>query len=94
MGDRHGGRAAFRTMNLELDRLIRRIVREPTLLDGATLATIGTRVSEPEIRMLLDKDLAGLRGRDAHPLLLMQFAGAFRIEPMPVLGRQPDQPQS
>lgn len=92
MGDGHGDRAAVRTVNLELDLLIRRIVREPALLDEATLAMLGSRVSEAEIQLLLDKDLAGLRARDAHPLLLMQFAGAFRIEAMPALGRQAPHP--
>ncbi len=75
-------------MNLELDQLISSVAREPALLDEMALATFGTRVSESEIRMLVAKDLAGLRSKGAHPLLLMQFAGVFEIEPMRALGRQ------
>lgn len=77
-------------MNHELDKLIHQIVREPTLLDEITLLTspaIGVRVAEADKHLLLDKDLAGLRDRGVHPLLLMQFAGAFRIEPMAILAR-------
>lgn len=75
-------------MNLALDRLLRQVARDPSLLDGFDADTAGGGIEESDIAVLLARDLPGLCARGAHPLLIMQFAGALHIEPMAAFRRE------
>ena len=75
-------------MNFVLDRLVRRIARDPSLLDELAGEAKAAGLDKGDLRLLLAKDLAGLRERGVPPLLLMHLAGALRIEPMAALGRR------
>lgn len=77
-----------RRMNLALDRLLRQVARDPSLLDGLDADTAGGRIEEGDIAALLARDLPVLFARGAHPLLIMQFAGALHIEPMAAFRRE------
>jgi len=75
-------------MNLALDRLLRKVARDPSLLDGLDADTARGGIEEEDIAALRARDLAALSARGAHPLLIMQFAGALHIEPMASLRRK------
>lgn len=75
-------------MNLGLDRLLRQVARDPSLLDRLDARTVGGGIEDGDIAALLAGDLLGLFERGAHPLLIMQFAGALHIEPMAAFRRE------
>ena len=73
-------------MNLSLDLFIKGIVGDPVLLtvvasDPASAAA-DAGVTLGDVDTVLRGDLAALYYRDAHPLLLMQLAGALKVDPM------------
>lgn len=80
-------------MNLVLDELLRRAVREPGFLACARTeprgAADGAGVSVEDLTTVLDGDLVTLHQRGAHPLLIMHLAGALGIDPMSRLGEHP-----
>lgn len=80
-------------MNLVLDELLRRAVREPGFLAGAQTghraAADEAGVSVEDLTTVLDGDLVTLHERGAHPLLIMHLAGALGIDPMSRLGAHP-----
>lgn len=73
-------------MNLALDELLCRVLRNPDLLDDAKQAPRETAdragVTPADVAAVLDGDLVALHGRGAHPLLLMQLAAVLGIDAM------------
>lgn len=73
-------------MNLPLDQVIRRVVRDPEFRsiaeESGQLAADLAGVRLADLAAVLDGDLVTLHQRGAHPLLIMQLAGALRIDPM------------
>jgi hypothetical protein len=81
-------------VNLPLDQVIRRVVREPGF--RAVAEAEGQRaaghagVPLADLTAVLEGDLVTLHRRGAHPLLVMQLAGVLGIDPMLRFGA--DQP--
>jgi hypothetical protein len=78
-------------VNLLLDELLRRVVREAGFREAARAephATAG-RAGVPlaDLTAVLDGELVTLHERGAHPLLIMHLAGALGIDPMETFGR-------
>lgn len=77
-------------MNLPLDQLIRRVVRDAGFRSAAERA--GQRSADiagvplTDLTAVLEGDLVTLHRRGAHPLLVMQLAGALGIDPMQRFG--------
>ncbi|ANI91176.1 MULTISPECIES: hypothetical protein [Mycobacteriales] len=73
-------------MNLPLDQVIRRVVRDPEFRsiaeESGQLAADLAGVRLADLAAVLEGDLVTLQQRGAHPLLIMQLAGALRIDPM------------
>lgn len=73
-------------MNLILDLLIRRVVREPGFRDTARAEpqAVADRSGLPvaDVTAVLEGDLLALHRRGAHPLLIMHLAGALGVDPM------------
>lgn len=73
-------------MNLRLDDVLRRVVRDAQFHAEAqseperTAEQVG--LSLADLEAVLSGDLTVLHARGAHPLLIMQLAGALGIEPM------------
>lgn len=72
-------------MNLQLDELIRRFLSGEELREGS-MAGAGNDVRPTDgdvtdIGAILDGDLRRLHDLGAHPLLIMQLAGALGIDP-------------
>jgi hypothetical protein len=77
-------------VNLRLDEVLRRVVRDAPFRAEAEAAPERTAeqtgVSLADLEAVLSGDLTVLHARGAHPLLIMQLAGALGIEPMGRLG--------
>ncbi len=77
-------------MNLPLDQVIRRVVQDPGFRSAAEHA--GQRAADlagvplTDLTAVLEGDLVTLHHRGAHPLLVMQLAGALGIDPMQRFG--------
>ncbi len=75
-------------MKLALDRIVRRLTEEPELMqalrDGSS-ESLTRDLTRDELKLIIQKDVRGLRDIGLHPLLVMQFAGTFQIEPMRAL---------
>lgn len=77
-------------MNLALDEVIRRAARDVGF--RAAAAESGQQAAElagvppADLRAVVEGDLVALHQRGAHPLLIMQLAGALGIDPMQQFG--------
>ena len=73
-------------MNLALDEVIRRVAHDVGFRAAATdswrQAAGLAGVSPSDLRAVVEGDLVALYQRGAHPLLIMQLAGALGIDPM------------
>ncbi|GAB4079102.1 hypothetical protein GCU67_13680 [Modestobacter muralis] len=73
-------------MNLALDQVIRQVVRDPEFRsfaeEAGQQAAARAGVSPAELAAVLEGDLVTLHRGGAHPLLIMQLAGALGIDPM------------
>lgn len=73
-------------MNVELDTLLQRLLREAGFLEKsrarpqASAELAGVPLSD--LTAAIEGDLVALHERGGHPLLIMQLAGALGIDPM------------
>jgi hypothetical protein len=77
-------------VNLPVDEVIRRVVRDAGFRAAASRApqqaAEAAGVALVDLAAVLDGDLVALHERGAHPLLIMQLAGALGIDPMQRFG--------
>lgn len=73
-------------MNLDLDEVIRRAARDAEFRAAATDSWRNAAdldgVPPRDLRAVVEGDLVALHELGAHPLLIMQLAGALGIDPM------------